>query len=65
MKKVWSGLVVLAVTGLTAHPALAQRGRGVSPQEVARNGWLSDYRQAKDVASKTGKPILLVFRCVP
>lgn len=28
-------------------------------------GWLTDYPAAKALAAKTGKPILLVFRCDP
>ncbi len=40
--------------------ALAQDGR-----EVRQHGWLTDYREAKERARETGKPIMLVIRCVP
>jgi hypothetical protein len=43
-----------------ANSAFAQRG-----PDAARHGWLSDYRQARDQARQTGKPIMLVFRCIP
>jgi len=65
MRKVLFGLLVLAVGGLMASPVYAQRGRGPSQLDVSRNGWMGDYRQAKDQAQKTGKPMMLVFRCVP
>lgn len=28
-------------------------------------GWLTDYAAGKAQAAKTGKPMLLVFRCEP
>jgi len=65
MRTALVGFLALAVTALFVGCASAQRGRGTSPQEAARHGWLSDYREAKDRARQTGKPIMLVFRCVP
>lgn len=65
MRMVATRAIVIAVTVLSATPALAQRMRGLSPQEAARHGWLGDYEQAKRQARTTGKPIMLVFRCVP
>lgn len=34
-------------------------------REAREYGWLTDYQTAKDEARETGKPIMLVFRCVP
>lgn len=34
-------------------------------REAREYGWLTDYQTAKDRAKETGKPIMLVFRCVP
>ncbi|HEV3204862.1 MAG TPA: hypothetical protein VGY77_10785 [Gemmataceae bacterium] len=65
MKIVLIGLIALAVAALTSGPVAAQRGRGLSEQAAAREGWLSDYRKAKEVARQTGKPLMVVFRCVP
>jgi hypothetical protein len=62
MSKVSMGWVVGVAVMLTATLAFAQRGRGPVP---ARQGWLSDYAQARDLARQTGKPMMLVFRCVP
>ncbi len=58
-----NALISLAIVGLMASPALAQRGR--RSFDPGRNGWLTDYRQAREAARQSGKPILLVFRCVP
>ncbi len=62
MRRVVIGLSALMVVGLAAGEAFAQRGPG---QPGGRYGWLSDYRQAKDQARKEGKPIMVVFRCIP
>ena len=61
-QRVVVGLVAAFVTLADGSPAVAQRGRGESGAEY---GWLSDYRQAKELAAQTGKPIMLVFRCIP
>jgi hypothetical protein len=66
MRTVVISSLALTILGLYAGCAEAQRGRGgASPQEAVRQGWLSDYGQARDRARQTGKPIMLVFRCVP
>lgn len=58
-------ILLLGIIGLTVSPpALAQFG--VRWQREAREfGWLTNYQDAKDEAKKAGKPIMLVFRCVP
>ncbi len=33
--------------------------------DAARYGWQTDYAAARAEARRTGKPILLVFRCEP
>jgi hypothetical protein len=33
--------------------------------DPARHGWFTDYAAAQAEAKKTGKPMLLVFRCDP
>jgi hypothetical protein len=55
------GLVVLADA-----PLMAQlRGpRGGDP-EAARNGWLSSLAEGKARARETGKPLMVVIRCIP
>jgi hypothetical protein len=67
MRMVQVGVLGLAVAGLMAGPVSAQgrRGRGLSPFELAQQGWLASYEQGQRLARQTGKPIMLVFRCVP
>jgi hypothetical protein len=36
-----------------------------NPADVKRGGWYTDYNQAKAEAKRTGKPMLVVFRCQP
>jgi hypothetical protein len=40
----------------------AQPGRDGN---AGRYGWLSDLRSGKEQAKKTGKPMMVVLRCVP
>lgn len=63
MRRVTVGLLVGVVASCLASPAFAQRG--LPPQEVGRNGWLTSYQQAKELAAKNGKPMFVYFRCVP
>jgi hypothetical protein len=59
-----TALTALVLTALAAGSALAQRTRGGDP-DVARHGWLSNFEEAKLQARKTGKPLMVVLRCVP
>jgi hypothetical protein len=54
---------VLALAGIALGEtsALAQRGR----TEAVRNGWLSSLSEGKRQAARTGKPLMVVVRCVP
>ena len=56
---VCAALFALGMGGECLH---AQRDRD---QEAIEVGWLFDYNKAKDVAAETGKPLMVVFRCVP
>lgn len=38
---------------------------GVSAAQGKDSGWHTDYIAAKDLARKTGKPMMVVFRCGP
>lgn len=37
----------------------------LSQVNAGQYGWLADYERARTQARATGKPIMLVFRCVP
>jgi len=65
MKKLLAACGASIAIGLFASDLHAQRGLDRGTQEAIRNGWLFDYTQGKAVAAKTGKPLMVVFRCVP
>jgi hypothetical protein len=55
------GLILSAVS-----PLLAQGGprRGDQPN-TARHGWLASLEEGQAQARKTGRPLMVVLRCVP
>lgn len=61
-----TGIIACAALGvvlLIDTPTQAQRrGRG---EDAARHGWLSSLQEGKAQARKTGKPLMVVLRCVP
>ncbi len=54
----------LALMGLhlSGATALAQRGFG---QDGVRHGWLGSLESGKAEARRSGKPLMVVIRCVP
>ena len=62
-----SGAPLLAAAGLfvglsvLGHPAEAEN----QPLEDDTLEWLSNYRQALELAKATGRPLLVEFRCSP
>jgi hypothetical protein len=65
MRSVLVALLALAGVVLGDAPAWGQRGRGSSEQAAARNGWLFNLEGGKRLARQTGKPLMVVIRCVP
>ena len=57
--------LALAALALTDSPVLAQRGRRGGEQDAFRNGWVFGLSRGKELARKTGKPLMVVLRCVP
>jgi hypothetical protein len=59
-------LVVLALAGvvLSDSSVLAQPGRRRG-ESGARYGWLSSLAEGKRQVAATGKPLMVVLRCVP
>ena len=59
-------VVALALAGvaLTETAAWAQRGR-MGEQEAVRKGWIFNLGTGQQLARKTGKPLMVVVRCVP
>ena len=57
-----SAALALGMLALSAAAASAQ-GRGDA--QAARYGWLPGLEEGKAQARKTGKPLMVVIRCVP
>jgi len=59
-------LLALAVVVLVDAPLMAQpRGPGRGDPEAGKNGWIFSLDEGITQAEKTGKPLMVVFRCVP
>jgi len=56
--------VVAALGGssLASEPVLAQKGGGANAFQY---GWLGSLEQGKAEAARSGKPMMVVVRCVP
>jgi hypothetical protein len=61
------GLVwlVLGFAPLVEGSALAQPPRPGGRETGSRYGWLSSLEEGKTQARKSGKPLMVVLRCVP
>lgn len=53
-----------SLTLANSAPCQAQ-GRGRGRDDVQRYGWHTSYTRAKEEAQKTGKPLMVVLRCIP
>ena len=58
----WYMPLVITVVAAMVIPASAQRRTQATAIE---NGWMFNYHQARQVARDRGKPLMVVFRCVP
>jgi hypothetical protein len=59
-------LLALGLVALSGPAALAQPGpRRGDQQEAARHGWLASLEEGQAQARKTGRPLMVVVRCVP
>ena len=58
MHRALTGLALVLLGAADAHAQI----RKVEP---AKFGWYTDYSAAKAEAKRTGKPMMLVFRCEP
>jgi hypothetical protein len=58
-----ASMITLALVGVALLPgeAVAQR-RGV---DAGRYGWLGSLESGKSEARRSGKPLMVVIRCVP
>jgi hypothetical protein len=60
-----ASLVVILFAALATSVFAQRRPAVVNEPEAAQNGWLSSLDEAKREAARNGKPLMVVFRCVP
>ena len=53
-----------AVSALAALTATAHAQPGLD-SILKKNAWFNDYNTARAETKRTGKPLMVVFRCVP
>ena len=59
-------LLAALVCVTAACPAALGQGRGRGNGSLAaRHGWLFNLAEGRREAARTGKPLLVVFRCEP
>lgn len=63
MRSLTFGLIALALSGLDAAPVSAQKGK--FRDDAVRYGWTEDLPAAMKEAKRTGKPVVVVLRCIP
>lgn len=62
MRTSFLGILCL-VAALVPSTGLAQKGK--SRDDAARYGWQDSLTGAMKEAKRVGKPVMVVFRCVP
>jgi len=66
MKNSIAAFLAIVLVSTISDPLLAQfRNRRDGIPDAAQYGWLSSLEQGKAQAQKTGKPLMVVVRCVP
>jgi hypothetical protein len=66
MKCLHAAVLALGCVLVGHAPAWAQfKGKGGKGDPAAGYGWLSSLEQGKAEAHKSGKPLMVVIRCVP
>ncbi len=56
-------LIGLVGCAFTTNAAFAQNS--AASKVAPSKGWLSDFSSARVQAQKTGKPLMVIFRCDP
>jgi hypothetical protein len=65
MKGGLSVLLALGFVALVNAPLLAQSREERGEEVAAKHGWLTSLEEGKAQARKSGKPLMVVFRCLP
>lgn len=58
------GILLAGLAGSSQAHAQSKGGKE-GRDSGAAYGWISDYATGKAEAKRTGKPLMIVFRCVP
>ncbi len=61
MRSYVGAFLAMGLLALAGSRLPAQKG----PKSGTRSGWLSSLDEGKSQAAKTGKPLMVVFRCEP
>jgi hypothetical protein len=61
MHRLLLGFLIVGAAGMTATPALGQKGK----RGESKSGWFYSLAEGKAKARETGKPLMVVLRCVP
>ena len=64
MSKIVFSLLTSCVL-LTASDVFGQRFTSDEHRAAHEHGWIFDYDEAKALARRTNRPMMVVFRCVP
>jgi hypothetical protein len=56
-------LIALGLSGL--YPASVSAQKGKARDDAERYGWTEDLPAALKEAKRTGKPVVVVLRCIP
>ena len=59
------GIVLALVVLFSIDTTATAQGKRGRDQDAVRYGWLPSLAEGKAQARKTGKPIMVVMRCVP
>lgn len=44
---------------------MARSALAIEPADLTKYGWRTDYESARAEAKRSGKPLMVVFRCEP
>lgn len=65
MKYILLTCTMLTATALRVVPAMGQDLVQDDHRQAVKYGWMFNYDEARALARKTNRPLMLVFRCVP
>ena len=58
-------MVLVLLSASRAAPVGAQGFDEDDRRDALKHGWMFNYDQARALARKTNRPLMVVFRCVP